>query len=515
MSERGASESALSVFGRGRALLPATAASRLVIGLAGAMAVLIALCWVWPPSFFALAVLAVVAVAASAYRWPQATLVAVILVALGDPYLLRVILPPSVQYLFVGVTEGLVLAAAVGMVAHPVRRRALRAALDDPVLLGAAAFALLAAVSAVVNGVPPHVALIGILVTLDAVALYFMARMAGFDQDGVSRALIALIAVVAVAAVLGILQIVLTPDVLGFRAFSGRFGEGARVTGFLGNPNMLGAVVGMCLPFPLYATLHLSSRRRRLVAAALLLVLTLALYYTYSRGAWLSAGVGIVVGSLLVDWRATALFIGSAVVCYGMALVVPHHVLLRDGEQGDFATPDFVDTTINRFDELSSSTDVRVRFVVEAMPILSDHPLLGVGPGRYGGAVATIFRSPVYDRYQTGLYGYRTVHDFWLHLVGEVGALGAAAFIAMVVALALRLRRGARRAGGARFVILGGAWTMLLVVIINNFTEMVFEGNLPSVQLWTVLGMASLLAPAGALLGSRAAFASEASAPTA
>ena len=99
------------------------------------------------------------------------------------------------------------------------------------------------------------------------------------------------------------------------------------------------------------------------------------------------------------------------------------------------------------------------------------------------------------------MFGFRTVHDFWLHLTGEVGVIGVAVFLTMVVALLIRFLRAAWRSEGLAFILLAGAATATLVVGFNNLTEMLFEGNVPAILIWLILAIGSVLAPSPRLSG--------------
>jgi hypothetical protein len=59
----------------------------------------------------------------------------------------------------------------------------------------------------------------------------------------------------------------------------------------------------------------------------------------------------------------------------------------------------------------------------------------------------------------------------------------------------IRFTRAARSASGVAFVVLAGGATMLVVASLNSLTEMIFEGNMPSVLIWLVVGLASRLVP--------------------
>ncbi|MDQ2688822.1 MAG: O-antigen ligase family protein, partial [Chloroflexota bacterium] len=183
------------------------------------------------------------------------------------------------------------------------------------------------------------------------------------------------------------------------------------------------------------------------------------------------------------------------------AIVMPRNVLAPpDPNAEPPPVPDWIGSTVDRFDDLGEG-DLRIVFLTDGLRIIDDNLLLGVGPGRYGGAAATIMESPVYEEYDTGLFGFRTVHNFWLHLTGEVGAIGVAVFLAMVIALLIRFVRAARRSEGLTFIVLAGAATATLVVGLNNLTEMLFEGNVPAVLIWLILAVGSLLAPSPRLWG--------------
>jgi O-antigen ligase len=212
-------------------------------------------------------------------------------------------------------------------------------------------------------------------------------------------------------------------------------------------------------------------------------------------------GVGLVLGTLLLDRRALLVLVLLVPLAWATAVVMPRDLLATQGpDAAPPAGPDWIGSTVDRFDDLGGG-DLRIRFLTDGLRIIDDNLLLGVGPGRYGGAAATILGSPVYDEYDTQLFGFRTVHDFWLHLTGEVGVIGVAVFLTMVVALLIRFLRAARRSQGLAFILLAGAATATLVVGFNNLTEMLFEGNVPAILIWLILAIGSLLAPSPRLWG--------------
>ena len=332
--------------------------------------------------------------------------------------------------------------------------------------------------------------------TIDAIATYFVARMvpAGDRERGI--AIGAIVAVAVAVAIFGIAQVLLDPDLLGFFSKEGQFGEGYRISSIIGNPNMAAAVIGLTIPFALFGSRHLANPRLRWAARGALVILLWALLLTFSRGAWISVGVAALIGTLLLDWRSLPYLIVGVVLAWGAATVMPRDLLVPEAAAGDGGggAPSFVGSTGDRIDNLADPNDTRARFLRDGLRVIEDNFWLGVGPGEYGGAAAAIMGSRVYGQYQVELYGYRTVHDFWLHLLGESGVLGTAVFLTMIVGLLIRFVLAAWRSDGLRFVILAGTATMLMVATLHSVTEMIFEGNMPVLIVWLVVGIASVLA---------------------
>lgn len=453
------------------------------------------------PAFLVLAVLLLAATAYAAHFWPRTTLVGAALVTLADPSVTPRFFPEQLNLGPIGASEPLLAVAGLVVAIDAIRRGTFADGFRGPTFALALLFVAVAAISALVNATPPLVALLGIFMTLDAMAIFFVWRMLPMGLRDAAWAIGAIVAAGTAAALFGIGQVLLDPNLLGFYSFVGRFGEGARITSFLGNPNMLSPVIGFTLPFALFGAVRLGRPGHRWLAGAVAFVLVLALVLTFSRGAWVAVGVGLVLGTLLLDRRALLVLVLLVPLAWATAVVMPRDLLATQGPDATPpAVPDWIGSTVDRFDDLGGG-DLRIRFLTDGLRIIDDNLLLGVGPGRYGGAAATILGSPVYDEYDTQLFGFRTVHDFWLHLTGEVGVIGVAVFLTMVVALLIRFLRAAWRSEGLAFILLAGAATATLVVGFNNLTEMLFEGNVPAILIWLILAIGSVLAPSPRLSG--------------
>lgn len=426
------------------------------------------------------------------YRHPRPMLAAVVFTPIVDRYLVSLLIPQSLHGVTNYLSEALLLLVALSIGVRALRDGSLLPALRHPVIAFVAAFAVVGGISALVNGVPPLIAMAGIGFTIEAVALFALPRMIGFSLPQARTVFLAFTAMALVAAILALGQVLLHADFLGLQSFTGRFEEGRRVAAFLVNPNMLGAVLAMGIPVPLLATIRAEGRRSRLGYAIVTFILTLALLYTFSRGAWLGLALaGIVIG-IVVDWRALVTLVLFGAIAYASALVLPRHVLEADPGDAGF---DLGAATVGRLETISEGTDLRVLFIRNAAPIVVDHPVIGAGPGRYGGAVAWRFGTPLYAEYTDGAVPRgRTVDNFWLHLLVEFGVLGTLLFATAIGIAVRRSLAAARRAAGWDRILIAGGAAVAIVISVDSIAEMLLEGNTTSFAVWFFLGLASVLA---------------------
>ena len=441
--------------------------------------------------FYAIAALLLILLAILAYTAPQAALIGVMFAPIFDRYLASLALPADLHESTTYFSEVLLLLVAAGITVRGLREGTLVAALRHPVVAFLAAFVFVGALSAVVNGVAPVIAGAGILFTIDAAALFVLPRIVGFTSRQATVAAGGFVAVALLAAVLALGQVVLDPNFLGLESFAGRFSEGNRIASFLVNPNMLGVILAMAIPIASIAAFRLTDVRWRVAATVSSAVLVLALLYTFSRGAWLGLGVAMLLVGLLLERRALLLVLVLGALSFGAAFIIPRDVLLGPADR---LSTDLGGGTLGRFDSLDGA-DLRLLFIENAAPIIVDHPVIGAGPGRYGGAIAWRLGTPLYDEYTTGSVPRdRTVDNFWLHLTVEFGVLGVLLFLSAIGVAVRELIGTARRATGWNRGLLASFAAVAVVLVLDSLTEMLLEGNTTSFSMWLFLGVGTVLA---------------------
>lgn len=442
-----------------------------------------------------------------ALRWPRAMLVLVVLGPIVDRFLLVPAMPSQFQWIAQYAAEALLVVVGAVLVVVGIRSGRLFLALRHPASVGLGVFLAVALLSALLNGVPPFVAAAGVVYTFDAIVVFYLSRIVGFDHRQTVQAIGAVGVAVLLLVLVAIGQALLDPNLFGLAVVAGRSGVDVRIGSLVHDPNILGTLAGVVLPFALFGAVHLQRPRWQLAMGAAALAIGVALLLTYSRGSWLGvvAGGGLVI--LMLDRRVLAVAALIAVVALGVASFMPRNLLVHPtaGAPSQPAEFDFVGTTGQRIGAVGAGRDLRTLFVLNALPILRDYPLIGVGPGRYGGAAAYTFRTPIYDEYDTWklLTAQRTVDNFWLHILIESGILGTLAFISALAALGVGLFKAASRATGSRYVLVAGILAAAASVTVSTGTTMLLEGNTVAFIFWFLLGIGSLRQPLG-LESSRA-----------
>jgi O-antigen ligase len=445
-----------------------------------------------PAAFVAFAGALVVLAAVAAVRWPRTAIVLVVLSPIVDRYIVADLLPLAIASASHYLSEALLLSVSVILAWRAWADGRLIAAFRHPVTVALLAFTGLAALSAVVNGVPAHIAVIGLVFTLDAVALFFLPRLVGFTLRQTLAVIGVIGGIVLTAAVLAIGQAVLMPRLFGMVPVRGRFGEEVRLASLFGDPNVFGAFLVSAVPFALIGAVRLPDRRLRWLAAAIAFVLLLALWLSFSRGAWIALVLGVGTMLAIVDRRALLIGAAAGVLSFGTAIYMPRNLLVPDQPR-----PNIVDSTVDRVGAIGVGGDLRTLFVIQSIPIVQDYPLLGVGPGRFGGAVANTYPTPIYDEYGfRPLFwnpAQRTVDNFWLHLLVETGVLGTTAFLAAALIPAIRILRAARASVGWRRIALGGIAAGTAGLAISSGSTMLLEANSIGFLFWLLLGLGALV----------------------
>jgi len=190
----------------------------------------------------------------------------------------------------------------------------------------------------------------------------------------------------------------------------------ARATGLAMHGNLLGILLALSLPLWLWALATVKGLQRLAVFAGLWLVL-LCLLVSFSRAAWLSGGLGLLLGSywlLNASWRLSLLsLLGLAGIGIGLG------------------SPDLLAHVQSLLDPLTGSAGTRLQIWASGLEILRDAPWSGIG---------LLHFESLYPLYQRGGIPANHIHNWYLQVALESG-LPAALLLFALLARLLKLPR--------------------------------------------------------------------------
>jgi hypothetical protein len=241
----------------------------------------------------------------------------------------------------------------------------------------------------------------------------------------------------------------------------------ARLAGPLGDPNYYAQILLAIVPLALLSVWRERSPPLRVAAAAAPPLLCAALAVTYSRGAAVAFLAVLIVMVCLRYVRPRHL----AAIAAGLALLLAAVPAYRDRVEtianvGGATAQAGAQTTTDQ------STRSRTTEMLAAGLAFLDHPVLGVGPGgfpayyqRYAPRIGIEVRESMRSGPNAGEAPRREAHDVVLGMAADLGLVGVAAFVAILLLTFRDLLRARRRWVGTRPDLVNLADSLLLALV--------------------------------------------------
>ncbi|MCG3175934.1 MAG: hypothetical protein MOGMAGMI_00871 [Candidatus Omnitrophica bacterium] len=203
------------------------------------------------------------------------------------------------------------------------------------------------------------------------------------------------------------------------RAMTPFHGDTLRWTGPYKHANDFSAFLTLAVfPFLSGALDRASRKGARTLCAVGALATLICLYQTYSRGAWIAVGVGVVVLAFLRRDR----WMGAAIVAAALWAA--------------FLSPELARERIHSlFDPAAGTVRERRLLWAEAAAMIAERPVLGWGVNTYAKNM------PLFKPAGSAAPDYQYAHNGYLQIASETGLVGLVVFLA---AVALCLARGYR-----------------------------------------------------------------------
>ncbi|WP_052447477.1 O-antigen ligase family protein [Clostridium polynesiense] len=177
-----------------------------------------------------------------------------------------------------------------------------------------------------------------------------------------------------------------------------------RMESTLGNPNSLGAFAVIAF-FPiLMLGLHEKSSRKKTLYFILNIFLAMNIALTFSRNSWIALFIGMIVLTLLYNWKLIFVLIAGG----SLSLLIPQ-VLDRIKQLGDMS--------------INAS---RLYIWATAAKMIKDYPLRGVGNGNFI-SYYDIYTERYPELKMEGFTRFPT-HNHYLKIQSELGIFGSIAF---------------------------------------------------------------------------------------
>lgn len=213
-----------------------------------------------------------------------------------------------------------------------------------------------------------------------------------------------------------------------------------------------------------------------------------ALFFSYSRGAWIGIGAALGITFLIRSRRAAMIGLAAGVllgvvVLLGQFNIIPNVVSERFATVGDYFG--FEDVRGVRANDANFAIVERRAHWQAALAMFENSPWVGIGIGNY---------ADVYPRYALPKWDdpLGHAHNYYLNVLGEAGLLGFGAYVVLWLAIFWRAWRTIRHTVGWCQGVAAGAFGVLVALSIQNLFDNLFVHAM-YVHIGVVLGMMAAL----------------------
>lgn len=312
-----------------------------------------------------------------------------------------------------------------------------------------------------INGLELGMLIKGILLLIHFVLAYLVAST--YKRKGLVIDI--LIALAVPLIVVGLFQGFLGKETSRLWVSAGETLIDSRSFGFFGSPNVMGGVM-MIIAIASFSRL-LESKKIRYLSPLILSVIVMIT--TYSRSAWIGFGAGVFLSLLIKNWRFVAIL---PVGLFGLLIPSVRQRLL---------------TIFSQSYLVDSALDGRIWATNNAIEIFKTSPIIGTGPGSYGGETAIFYDSQIYLRgMQNGYVPLAYTDNQWAQLLVQTGVVGIFSIAGFFVSYFINSLRQYKRTGCALTL---GYIAVLIALIVTGVFENILEFGAVSILAGVYLGL--------------------------
>ena len=317
-----------------------------------------------------------------------------------------------------------------------------RTPLDLPIIafLASALIATIFAVNRNVALFGTYIRYEGLLTLGTYAALFWLAAQTAWRSDRAHTLVRAMLAGAYLVSIVAVVQWVIAALTTVPGANTGFSYAGLpRASATLSNPTMLAAFLAMLLPPAVAELLDARGLTTRILTANAVVMMGLALALTFVRSAWLGALVGVAIA--VAAPQRTPLRLRFGLAAAGLCVVLAVGGAVAKG--GHPLIPSLFQRAAS-IAANTGSTTTRLQVWQGAIRLVASRPVTGYGPDTFG-LVYPAFR----PANATPGFLVDKTHSEILQVAATQGLLGAAAYLWILLSVALAFWRGRRNQGAA------------------------------------------------------------------
>ncbi len=323
-----------------------------------------------------------------------------------------------------------------------------------------------------VNSPDPKISLEGLRVVVQYILWYYVVIRLVKNNDKAVLVSRFFAVVVGLMALHGIYQFIIGVEMPAGWVDQNEAGVRTRVFSILTSPNIFGSLLTLGAPISLGLAFGERNTYLKIFFGGAALAMIGSLLFTFSRGAWIGFAVAFAVYVLIKDKRLLVPGIIAAVLVILLVPSVGNRITYM-------LSPEYIESSL-RGGRL-------VRWMTGAR-IMSFFPILGVGLGHFGGAVAMNHGlSTLLDGEYTETF---YMDNYYLKTAVESGIVGLLAMLGLMYCVIINSLRTVSILRDKRMKELASGITAGLTgVIVHNCVENVFEVPLMCTVFWLFVGV--------------------------
>lgn len=265
---------------------------------------------------------------------------------------------------------------------------------------------------------------------------------------------------------------------------------------FYNDHTAYGVILALFVPIMLGLSLDKAvSAKQRLLAAIAEGILLVALFLSYSRAAWLSVGVAIVV-LVIVKLRISFKWIAfSAVIALAVFMAFRFELLDKLEKNKQDASADFVEHVQSMSNISSDASNLeRLNRWSSAFRMFAERPFFGWGPGTYQFEYSPFQRANEKTIISTDLGDMGNAHSEYIGPLAESGVPGLLSVLFLLIAVIYTGLKVYKNAGSRQTRLLALSTTLALITyythgLMNNF----LNTDKASVPFWGLVAVITSL----------------------